>query len=133
MPKSPRRSRSRIEAVKLGFRSDFEKRVAEWLDGLNIYWEYEPHSISYTPPTRKYKPDFVLENGIIIEAKGRFTGADRVKHLLIKKQHPELDIRFVFQYDNKLSTKSKVRYSEWCEANGFKYAIREVPPEWAEE
>ena len=33
--------------------------------------------------------------------------ADRKKHLLIKEQHPELDIRFVFsRAGNKLSSKS---------------------------
>ena len=35
---------------------------------------------------RLYKPDFVLNNGIIIEAKGWFRPRDRVKHLLIKDQ-----------------------------------------------
>lgn len=133
MPKSPRHSLSRKEAVRLGFRSDFERQVAEWLDGWETYWEYEPYSIEYVVKPKKYTPDFVLPNGVIIEAKGRFTGADRVKHLLLKKQHPELDIRLVFQYDNKLSKNSKVRYSDWCEANGFQYAIREVPKSWVSE
>lgn len=41
-------------------------------------------------------PDFVLTNNIIIETKGLFTSPDRRKHVWIKKQHPELDIRFVF-------------------------------------
>ena len=46
---------------------------------------------------RLYKPDFVLNNGIIIEAKGWFKARDRVKHLLIQEQYPELDIRFCFR------------------------------------
>jgi hypothetical protein len=93
---------------------------------------YEPHYVPYVEPakSKRYTPDFVLEGGIIIEAKGRFTAYDRAKHLLLKAQHPELDIRLVFQYDNKLSSKSKTRYSDWCNKHDIKYAIREVPEEW---
>ena len=40
---------------------------------------------------------FRLDNGIIIETKGAFNSADRKKHKLIKEQHPELDIRFMFE------------------------------------
>lgn len=100
---------------------------------MDVYWEYEPFNIAYEVKPKRYTPDFVLPNGVIIEAKGRFTGADRVKHLTLKKQKPDLDIRFVFQYDNKLSKNSKIRYSTWCEKNGFLYAIREVPEEWVNE
>ena len=45
---------------------------------------------------RTYTPDFVLPNGIILETKGQFISDDRRKHKLIKQQHPDLDIRFVF-------------------------------------
>lgn len=38
----------------------------------------------------------MLDNGILIEIKGYFTATDRKKHLLVKEQNPELDIRFVF-------------------------------------
>jgi hypothetical protein len=44
----------------------------------------------------RYRPDFTLPNGIIIEGKGIFEAADREKHLLLKEQRPDLDIRFVF-------------------------------------
>ena len=57
---------------------------------------------------RTYTPDFELPNGIIIESKGRFVAADRKKHLLVQKQHPELDIRFVFSNSKaKISKGSK--------------------------
>jgi hypothetical protein len=129
---SPRKSQSRVEAVRLGFRSDFEKRIAECLDELGTYWEYEPFAIAYEAKPKKYTPDFILPNGVIIEAKGRFTSSDRAKHLLLKTQRPELDIRFVFQYDNKLTRSSNTRYSDWCKSNGFLFALREVPKEWLE-
>ena len=62
---------------------------------------YEPPGwVLYHKPTSKYKPDFVLPNGIIIETKGQFLSSDRTKHKLIAKQNPLLDIRFVFSNPN---------------------------------
>jgi hypothetical protein len=80
---------------------------------------------------RTYTPDFILPNGIIIETKGRFTAADRRKHLAIKKQHPNLDLRFVFESSKrKLSKGSKTTYASWCERHKFQYADRVIPLDW---
>lgn len=95
--------------------------------------EYESITISYTKPAKpsRYKPDFVLPNGIIIESKGRFLTADRQKHKLIKEQHPTLDIRFVFSNSKtRISKQSKTTYAAWCETNHFKYADKYIPAEW---
>ena len=92
--------------------------------------------ISYIKPERKaiYTPDFVLSNGIIVETKGRFLTADRQKHLLVKEQHPELDLRFVFSNSKaKISKSSKTSYGDWCEKNGFKYSDKTIPNDWLEE
>ena len=73
----------------------------------------------------------MLPNGIIVETKGRFTPADRQKHLLVQKQFPELDIRFVFSNPNqKINKGSKTSYAMWCEKNGFLYAKGLIPKEW---
>lgn len=130
---SARRSETRRKAVKAGFRSGMEQMVAGLLKELNVPFDYEPFNIEYEGPKRRYKPDFVLHGGVIIEVKGRFTGVDRAKHLLIKKQHPELDIRFVFQIDQRLTKRSSTKYSEWCDKHGFKYAFNTVPREWITE
>ena len=83
---------------------------------------------------RTYTPDFQLDNGIICEAKGLFDNEDRRKHLAIQKQHPELDIRFVFSNAQaKLYKGSKTRYSGWCEKNNFKWAHRVIPMDWLTE
>ena len=99
------------------------------------YAKYECLKIPYFKPitAHTYTPDFVLPNGIIIEVKGRLTAYDRAKHLLVKEQHPELDIRFIFKYDNKLHKSSNTRYSEWCDKQGFKYAFKTVPEQWIAE
>jgi hypothetical protein len=119
--------------LKYGFRSGLEELIAADLAALGVDYEYEPKSgkIKYSKPESTYTPDFVLSNKVIIETKGRFTGSDRTKHLLIKKQHPEKDIRFIFQNSRaKLSKGSNTTYAEWCDKHGFKYADKCVPKGW---
>lgn len=92
--------------------------------------------IKYIKPAKgaTYTPDFILPNGIIIEAKGRFITADRQKQLLIKDQFPDLDIRFVFSNpNNKIGKKSSTTYAMWCDKNGFKYAQELIPIDWLKE
>ena len=88
-------------------------------------------SVAYTIDS-KYKPDFVLPNGIIIEAKGYFRYKEQKMHRSIKEQHPELDIRFVFFNINSKVQTSKLTCGEWCEKHNFKYAQESVPIEWIE-
>lgn len=126
----------RAVGLREGFRSGLEDEVAKQLLILGIEPKYEELTIPYTKPARvhKYTPDFQLPNGIIIETKGRFVTADRQKHLLIKAQHPELDIRFVFSNPNaRISKKSTTTYADWCRKNGFLFAHRRIPEEWINE
>ena len=84
-------------ARKNGYRSGLEDAVATFLKENNFDFLYEKVKIEWEDLAyRTYSPDFVLHNGIIIETKGMFTVADRRKHLYIKRQHPTLDIRFIF-------------------------------------
>ena len=119
-------------AIKHGWRSGLEERVSKELDEAGIKYEYETQKIKYrVEEDRTYTPDFILPNGVIVETKGRFTTADRKKHLLIKKQHPTLDIRFVFQNSRaKLYKGAKSTYAQWCENKGFVYADKSIPKEW---
>lgn len=119
-----------------GHRSGFEDRIAGELDATGVDYDYEKYEIEYIKPEKKakYTPDFVLPNGIIIETKGRFLTADRQKHLLVKAQRPDLDIRFVFSSANtKISKGSKTTYAMWCEKHEFKYATKSIPPAWLKE
>ena len=118
--------------LKHGYRSGLEDKVSKQLQESGVSFEYETLKIQYeVNETRRYTPDFILPNGIIIETKGRFVAADRKKHLLIQQQHSDLDIRFVFSNSKaKLSKGAKSTYAEWCEKHGFLYADKEVPKEW---
>lgn len=127
---------SKEVALKYGFRSGLEEEIARKLTLKGVGFTFEEKVINYTKPSRvsKYTPDFVLENGIIIESKGRFVTADRQKHLLVKAQHPDLDIRFVFSNSrSKISKRSTTTYGMWSEKHNFKYADREIPDAWIKE
>ena len=116
-----------------GFRSGLEMEIDESLKSRGIDGEYEQHVIQYTKPETKHKyhPDFKLPNGIFVETKGRFLTADRKKHLLIKQQYPNLDIRFLFQNSQaRISKTSKTTYADWCNKNGFKFADKNIPEDW---
>jgi hypothetical protein len=66
--------------------------------------------------------------------KGLFSAADRRKHIEIQRQHPTLDIRFVFSNANsKLYKGAKSRYCDWCDQKGFLWAHRVIPEEWLKE
>lgn len=118
------------------FRSGLEGVTAEWLRVRGVDFKYESFKIEYLVPakTHKYTPDFLLPNGIIIETKGIFDSADRAKHILIKDQYPDLDIRFVFSKSSApLYKGSPSTYASWCKKYGFKYADRVIPDDWINE
>lgn len=122
--------------LKYGFRSGLEEAIANRLTSKGVGFSFEELVINYTKPAKpaRYTPDFVLENGIIIESKGRFLTEDRQKHLLVKAQHPEYDIRFVFSNSKtKISKRSATTYGMWCEKHGFLYADKDIPDAWLKE
>ena len=127
--------KSNARGIKHGYRSGLEDRISEQLKSLKVPFKYEEFKIKYeVNEVRTYTPDFELPNGIIIESKGRFVAADRKKHLLVKKQHPELDIRFVFSNSKaKISKGSKTTLGMWCDKHGYMYADKLIPEEWIKE
>jgi hypothetical protein len=129
-------SKARRAALKHGYRSGFEHKVSEQLTEQKIEFGYEDTTIEYIIPERKskYTVDFTLPNGILVETKGRWVAADRKKHLLIKKQHPELDIRMVFQNPKaKISKGSKTTYASYCDKHGIRWAEKQIPESWINE
>ena len=126
-------SKARAAAIKHGYRSGFEHKVADQLTESNTGFEYETTVIDYIKPEthHKYTVDFTLPNGILVETKGRWILEDRKKHLLIKQQHPELDIRIVFQSaKGKIRKGSKTTYADFCDKHGSIWADKEIPKDW---
>ena len=134
-----RKTRSTSEPVlyKANYRSGLEERIAGQLTQAGVSFEYEKTKIKYTVPARQatYTPDFMMGD-ILIEAKGYFRKpADRQKLALVKQQHPEKDIRLVFQRaSNPIYSGSKTTYGQWADDHGFPWADGgKIPEEWIEE
>jgi len=122
-------------------KSGLEEIIYKFLNKHKCIFVYEGIKINYTSPEVKkvYTPDFPITNSFIIETKGNFNSADRKKMKLIKKQNPNLDIRFIFSNSkNRIGKKSKTTYAKWCEMFGFKYHCvqstkKEIPEDWLKE
>ena len=122
-------------ARKYGYRSGLEQKLALYLTQLRDKYSYESIKIEWEDLAyRTYTPDFILDNGIIVETKGMFTTMDRRKHIAIKRQHPKLDIRFIFENSKrKLRKGAKSTYAQWCDRYGFEYDNRVIPEAWLKE
>ena len=137
LPKPKGRAKAREVAAMVGRRSMAEVRFdSEYIEGHRVEAHYELSQFEYhVDEIKKYTPDWTLftKSGleIYIEYKGVLDGATRKKMKLVKKQHPELDIRFVFeQASNKIMKTSKTTYGMWADQWGFPWADNELPKEW---
>ena len=126
--------------IQARYRNKLEKSIGAQLTDAGVSFEYEPRAVPITIPARKatYLPDFVALNApIIIESKGYFynSARDRQKLILIKEQHPELDIRIVFSdASKKIYKNSPTTYGTWATDHGFLWADKGfVPKTWLEE
>jgi hypothetical protein len=112
------------------FRSKFEEDIFKAAKRSRKKVEFEPFFIAYVIKG-SYLPDFVLPNGIIVEAKGYLDAAACRKMKAVKASNPHLDIRFVFQNANgKRNRRAKLKNWEWAEKHGFKWAEGAIPLDW---
>ena len=79
-----------------------------------------------------YTPDFILPNGVWLEAKGYWDSKDRKKIKSVIQQNPDIDLRMVFQAPfNTISKKSKTTYAQWCDKLGIKWtSFATIPIDW---
>jgi hypothetical protein len=128
-----------IKPKKPAFRSKLEKRIARQLKRAGVKWTYESTKIPYIKNGKisHYHPDFHVNRRFHLEAKGYFVGGARDRHklLLVKAQHPDLDLRIVFEREGHLvSPYSSMTYADWAEENGIPWGGGgKVPEEWLEE
>jgi hypothetical protein len=135
---------ARAAGLKAGYRSGYESTLVQQ---LTIPFEYEAESFKLTIPVRghkctrcgtgtdvvrvvSYTPDFFLETGWIVEAKGKFTPKDRKLALAFKEQYPDRKYALSFQRDNYLTKKRSMRYSEWASKNDIPWVIGGFRQEW---
>lgn len=119
------RREARKEALKAGFRSNFEYEFSKKLKALKKKVSYETDKLLYTQPEvkRVYTPDWTIKKDVYIETKGIFSSVDRKKILLVLKSNPEITLYLLFQNSKlTLSKKSNTTYAEWCDKNNIKWA-----------
>lgn len=120
------------EVRKRGYRSRLEEIIAKQIVQADHSLRYEMTKIKWVDfAIRSYTPDFVLDNGIIIEVKGFWATGDRRKHVEIQQQHSDLDIRLVFENSGrKIRKGSATSYGKWCEKKNIQYCDRIIPQAW---
>lgn len=134
----------RPKLIRALYKSTLEDNIAAQLEECGLTVTYESDKIPYVVPARdsNYIPDFKLPGNIYIEGKGRFghrgnqkaSTEERHKMILVKQQHPELDIRLVFDNPKLPIYKgSKTTYAKWADTHGFPWAIKLIPLEWIKE
>lgn len=117
----------------MALKSGFERSFHANLRARGIKFRYESVQVPYIL-ARNYTPDFeIVDHGFFIETKGLLDRDSKAKMIAVKKQHPELDIRFVFMYPNKKIPGTKQTHAQWAERNGFKWAEGVAPEEWFNE
>lgn len=114
----------------LALKSGFERTLAAQLSHSGVEWAYEAVKVPYIL-NGEYNPDFLLKkSGILIEAKGLLDRESKRKMVAVKKQHPELDVRFVFMQAEKRIPGTKQTHAQWADRNGFPWAEGKIPEEW---
>jgi hypothetical protein len=102
------------EDLKQGFRSTWEANIARILNYKNIKYEYESEYIQLDLSNEKvnitptYIPDFILDDGSIIEVKGFWDSRSKAKMKLVKEQYPD---RKILVIDCDLYTCINKKYS----------------------
>ena len=128
------------------FASIAECDFAKSMTDEHITWQYEPEKFEWwpaPPKARRYTPDFRVMrydgSYFYVEFKGYLRPGDKTKMRAIKKQQPDVDIRFVFMNAYKYASKhirkdgTRQTYAEWAESYGYMWAHKSMPEEWLEE
>jgi Phage endonuclease I len=113
----------------MGFKSGFERTIDANLRSRRVMFTYETMELPYTLHG-VYHPDFILGNGVIVEAKGKLDRESKRKMVAVKKAYPHLDIRFLFMEAGKKVPGTKQTHAQWADRNGFPWAEGEIPKEW---
>lgn len=105
-------------------RSKLEEKFEAILLDNDVEFQYEVTKIPYTIPEshHTYTVDWTLLNGKLLETKGYLSDyGERRKYILLKQQHPELDLRFVFDNPTKLCGGTKQTHADWADKAGYKW------------
>lgn len=103
-------------------RSKLEQQFEQILQSFDVLYDYEITKIPYIIPQsdHTYTVDWTVNGGLLLETKGYLSDhAERKKYILIKEQHPDIDLRFVFADPNKKCGGMKTTHAQWADKNNF--------------
>lgn len=88
----------RLDGTKVCFRSSWELKFAQWLDHNHFEWAYEIKTFELKLSNEEegtYTPDFLVNNSIWVEVKGRWTEKGLEKYLSFEEQYLQENILIV--------------------------------------
>ncbi len=90
-------------------RSSWERRVADWLFGHDIEYEYEPERFVFNGGY-SYRPDFRIPHlDLYIEVKGYMSPKNEIQHRLFQRQgHQLLILDDIETFDEMLSYSTRI-------------------------
>jgi len=97
-----------------------------------VPFKYEAERLPYEMPG-VYFSDFTLPHAVYVECKGYFPAQDRKKLLAVRRAHPELDLRILFERPHVKIGKgpASMSYGQWATKHGFIWAQGpEIPHDW---
>tara|TARA_R100001594_G_scaffold14288_2_gene30366 strand:- start:1669 stop:2055 length:387 start_codon:yes stop_codon:yes gene_type:complete len=115
------------------YRNKFEEDVANKLDDMGVYSEYEKYKLPYIIK-KNYIPDFVFTHSvkegyveILLESKGFFRVGDTQKYKAIRDcLDKDQRLFFVLYNPNKKVRKGgNISMSEWCDKEGIGWCTLE--------
>lgn len=118
---SSKRPTKRTKKTNNGkYRSGLERKFAEAIPAKMM--KYEPYDLSYVTH-RKYKPDFVYKDKVLIECKGFFREGDTQKYKAIRdciSGIAGMELVFLLSDPHKKVRKgAKLTMGQWCEKEGM--------------
>lgn len=113
------------------YKSQLEKRIHT---GPMKVLTYEPKDarLSYIVP-KMYQPDLRGRDGALYEIKGRARTSDELrKYVLVKSQHPNIDLRFILMNPNvRAYPGCRTTLANWLAKYGFEWCHEDsIPVTW---
>jgi len=107
------------------YKSGLEDAMAVICEREGLKVGYETKVLPYIIPESKhrYTPDWEVSPTAFIETKGIFDATDRKKAILIREQHPDITILYVFSRNQKLSKMSETTYGDWCDKHDLPWCV----------
>lgn len=94
-------AKRKFQYIKLGitiyFKSSYELAYAKYLDSNNIGWSYEP--VYILSDGTNILPDFLLDNGTVVEIKGYFRPDAKIKWNRFCNEYPDLNKLLLMKAD----------------------------------